>query len=151
MRAAIVILFCGYLVLLGAGVRESVHGYRVVQRNFYGLLRVDQEGEPDEEDSYRRLTHGVINHGEQMLHENHRHDPITNFCPQAGIGRAMSVRPAGVPRKIGVLGLGCGTLAAYGRAGDTFRIYEINPLVLKLAESEFSYLRDTPANGQPTP
>src|SRR5438552_1644296 len=126
MRAAIALLFCGYLVLLGAGVRESVHGYRVVERNFYGLLKVDQEGEPSDQDGYRRLTHGVINHGEQMLHESHRRDPITYFCPQTGIGRAMTARPAGVPRRIGVLGLGCGTLAAYGKPGDMFRIYEIN-------------------------
>jgi spermidine synthase len=52
----------------------------------------------------------------------------------------------GVPRKIGILGLGCGTLAAYGRSGDTIRIYEINPLVLEIARSEFTYLSDTPAH-----
>ena len=75
MRVAIALLFCGYLDLLGAGVRESVHGYRVVQRNFYGLLKVDQEGEPSDEDGYRRLTHGVINHGEQMLHKALTLDP----------------------------------------------------------------------------
>ena len=51
----------------------------------------------------------------------------------------------GRPRRIGILGLGCGTLAAYGRAGDTLRIYEINPLVLEIANSEFTYLKDTPA------
>jgi spermidine synthase len=51
----------------------------------------------------------------------------------------------GHPRRIGILGLGCGTLAAYGRLGDTLRIYEINPLVLGIARSEFSYLNDTPA------
>ena len=51
----------------------------------------------------------------------------------------------GSPRRIGILGLGCGTLAAYGKAGDTLRIYEINPLVLDIAHSEFTYLKDTPA------
>jgi spermidine synthase len=51
----------------------------------------------------------------------------------------------GPPRRIGILGLGCGTLAAYGRPGDTLRIYEINPLVLDIARREFTYLRDTPA------
>jgi len=51
----------------------------------------------------------------------------------------------GPPRRIGILGLGCGTLAAYGRPGDTMRIYEINPLVLDIARREFTYLRDTPA------
>jgi spermidine synthase len=52
----------------------------------------------------------------------------------------------GVPRRIGILGLGCGTLAAYGRSGDTIRIYEINPLVLEIARSQFTYLGDTPAH-----
>jgi spermidine synthase len=51
----------------------------------------------------------------------------------------------GIPRRIGILGLGCGTLAAYGRRGDTIRIYEINPLVLEIARNEFTYLGDTPA------
>src|SRR5262249_54485150 len=49
------------------------------------------------------------------------------------------------PRRIGILGLGCGTLAAYGRPGDVLRIYEINPLVLDLARTQFTYLHDTPA------
>ena len=51
----------------------------------------------------------------------------------------------GHARRIGMLGLGCGTIAAYGRAGDTLRIYEINPLVVDIANREFTYLRDTPA------
>src|SRR6185436_15251751 len=91
-----------------------------------------------------KLVHGVINHGEQMLNEPYRHQPVTYFCPDSGIGRAMRLKP-GTPRRIGILGLGCGTLAAYGRAGDTIRIYEINPLVLEIAGRNFSYLRDTPA------
>src|ERR1017187_9549119 len=51
----------------------------------------------------------------------------------------------GAPRRIGFLGLGCGTLAAYGQAGDTLRIYEINPLVVDIARSQFTYLSDSPA------
>jgi spermidine synthase len=49
------------------------------------------------------------------------------------------------PRRLGILGLGCGTLAAYGRPGDTLRIYEINPLVLRIARTQFTYLADTAA------
>ena len=52
----------------------------------------------------------------------------------------------GRPRRIGILGLGCGTLAAYGRAGDTLRIYEINPLVMDIARTRFTYLKDTAAH-----
>jgi spermidine synthase len=57
----------------------------------------------------------------------------------------MAARPQGFPQRVGILGLGCGTLAAYGRPGDTYRIYEINPLVMRLANTEFTYLRDTTA------
>ena len=79
-----------------------------------------------------------------MLREEYRRRPVTYFCPESGIGRAM-LDLEGAPRRIGILGLGCGTLAAYGRPGDTLRIYEINPLVPDIARSEFTYLRDTAA------
>jgi hypothetical protein len=143
LKAALAIVLCGYVVVLGAGIRESVQGYRVIQRNFYGQLRVYEDD--SESGAYRRLSHGVINHGEQLLDEEQRRQPITYFCPESGIGRAISARRPGVPQRIGILGLGCGTLAAYGRPGDTYRIYEINPAVVQLANSEFSYLRDSPA------
>ena len=69
----------------------------------------------------------------------YRRPPITYFCPDSGIGRAM--RRCGSAAAHRHLGLGCGTLAAYGRSGDTLRIYEINPLVLEVAHSQFTYLR----------
>ncbi len=122
-----------------------VTGYRVVERNFYGQLRTEDDGDPRiDEDACRKLIHGVINHGEQMRREQYRRMPVTYFCAQSGIGRAMHAQE-GRPRRIGILGLGCGTLAAYGRAGDTLRIYEINPLVLDIARTEFTYLKDSPA------
>jgi predicted O-methyltransferase YrrM len=139
------VVLCGYLVCLGVVMREMVAGYRVVARNFYGLLRVEDEGNPRmNQDANRKLIHGTINHGEQFLREPYRRQPVTYFCPQSGIGLAMQAQE-GPPRRIGILGLGCGTLAAYGRPGDTLRIYEINPLVLDIARREFTYLRDTPA------
>ena len=130
---------------LGIIMHDMVHGYRVVERNFYGQLRVYDNGDPDDDpDSVRELVHGTINHGEQPMRPEYRRQPITYFCPDSGIGRAMRSLE-GEPRRIGILGLGCGTLAAYGRAGDTLRIYEINPLVLEIARAQFTYLRDTPA------
>jgi hypothetical protein len=143
--AALAAVLCGYLACLGVVMWEMVDGYRVVARNFYGLLRVEDEGNPKvDEDACRRLIHGIINHGEQFLRAPYRQQPVTYFCPQSGIGRAMQAQ-RGSPRRIGILGLGCGTLAAYGQPGDTLRIYEINPLVLDIARTEFTYLRDTPA------
>lgn len=130
---------------LGGIMHDMVHGYRVVARNFYGQLRVYDDGDPaDDPDAVRELVHGTINHGEQPMRPEYRRQPITYFCPDSGIGRAMRSLE-GAPRRIGILGLGCGTLAAYGRAGDTLRIYEINPLVLEIARSQFTYLADTAA------
>ncbi len=126
-------------------MRNDVHGYIEVRRNFYGQLRVDTYGEPEDEESYRMLLHGRINHGEQMLNPKYRRTPVTYFCAESGIGRVMAERSRGTPQRAGIMGLGCGTLAAYGRAGDTFRIYEINPLVPQLANSQFTYLKDSPA------
>jgi hypothetical protein len=142
---AVAAILCGYFWCLGAVMRQIVSGYRVVARNFYGQLRVYDDANPEVElYAARKLVHGVINHGQQMLREEYRRKPVTYFCPDAGIGRAMRATE-GKPRKIGIVGLGCGTLAAYGRKGDTIRIYEINPLVLDIARSEFTYLADTPA------
>lgn len=138
------VLFATYTVYLGMGVRQGIHNYRVVERNFYGQLRVLQRGQPGEEDASRVLLHGLIDHGEQMLNEEDRRKPITYFCPESGIGRLMSTRPA-VPQRVGVMGMGCGTLAAYGRRGDTYRIYEINSLVPGIAQTQFTYLSDSPA------
>jgi hypothetical protein len=143
--AAIGLALCAYFRGLDVGMREQVEGYIVVARNFYGMLRVGDEGDPRfDEDAARRLLHGVINHGQQSLQPERRREPITYFCPESGIGRGMRALE-GAPRRIGVLGLGCGTLAAYGRSGDTLRIYEINPLVLDIARRDFTYLSDTEA------
>jgi SAM-dependent methyltransferase len=116
-----------------------------VARNFYGQLRVkDIASSTTDPFASRNLIHGVINHGMQMLRGEYRRQPVSYFCPQSGIGRAMNAL-AGKPRRIGILGLGSGTLAAYGHTGDVIRIYEINPLMLRIAQTEFSYLHDTPA------
>ena len=140
-----VVTLGGYVYFLGSVMVRMVDGYDVVARNFYGQLRVADEGNPIvDDDAARRLVHGTINHGEQMLRQEYRRWPVTYFCPESGIGRGMRALE-GKPRRIGVLGLGCGTLAAYGRAGDTLRIYEINPLVVAIARRDFTYLEDTAA------
>jgi hypothetical protein len=143
--AILVVLLAGYFLFLREIMFQMVDGYKVVARNFYGQLRVSDEGDPRiDDDASRKLIHGVINHGQQMLREEYRRQPVTYFCPESGIGRGMKALE-GHRRRIGILGLGCGTLAAYGRPGDTVRIYEINPLVLQIANRDFTYLKDTPA------
>ena len=142
---ALATLLLGYVVIVGLGIRNGFHGYLAVQRNFYGQLRVRQSADPSEEFAYRVLQHGRIDHGEQMLNEMYRRQPVTYFCPASGIGRMMAARSKTTPQRVGVMGMGCGTLVAYGRPGDTYRIYEINPLVPPLAQTLFTYLKDTPA------
>jgi SAM-dependent methyltransferase len=142
---AMLAALAAYGAFLGWVVRDSVQGYRLVARNFYSQLRVREVDEDDDMGLRRKLLHGVINHGEQILSEPYRRKPVAYFCPETGIGQAMLAGKEGVPRRIGILGLGCGVLVAYGHAGDSFRIYEINPLVLELARNQFTYLADTPA------
>jgi SAM-dependent methyltransferase len=136
---------CGYVAGLIVVMQEMTGGYRLAERNFYGQLKVREDGDPAiDEFACLQLIHGTINHGEQFVREPLRHQPVTYFCPDSGVGRGMRALE-GHARRIGMLGLGCGTIAAYGRAGDTLRIYEINPLVVDIANREFTYLRDTPA------
>jgi hypothetical protein len=136
---------CAYVASLVTVMQEMTSGYRLAERNFYGQLKVRADGDPEiDEFACLQLIHGTINHGEQFVRERLRHEPVTYFCPESGVGRAMRAQQ-GHARRIGILGLGCGTLAAYGQAGDTIRIYEINPLVLQIANRDFTYLRGTAA------
>jgi SAM-dependent methyltransferase len=145
--AAVVASYLAGLVLV---MQELTGGYRLAERNFYGQLRVREDGDPQlDEFANLQLVHGTINHGEQFLSERYRHEPVTYFCPDSGVGRAMHAEQ-GHARRIGILGLGCGTLAAYGQPGDVIRIYEINPLVVEIANQYFTYLHDTPAKVEVT-
>ena len=111
-------------------------------RNFYGVLTVISKGSggPDE---YIALLHGFTMHGLQFADPMRAAWPTTYYVEKSGIGLAMNALPAG-HRRIGLIGLGAGTLAAYGQAGDDFHFYEINPDVQRLASSRFTYLTNCP-------
>ncbi len=93
----------------------------------------------------RILTHGTINHGEQFLDAERRRTPTTYYGPHSGVAVGIHAVDGEGPIHLGVIGLGTGTLAAYGRPGDRVRYYEINPLVIKIARTEFTYLYDCQA------
>jgi hypothetical protein len=117
----------------------------VSSRNFYGVVRVKEYGTPGGEDHLRRLLHGVILHGEQYLHESRRHTATTYYQVTSGIGAAILSLRDRPGNRVGVIGLGTGTLAAYGRAGDLYRFYDINPEVVAVARREFTFLSDSGA------
>lgn len=111
---------------------------KVTTRNFYGTLRVFEGGEG--EDAYRTMMHGQIIHGRQYTSPDRLDNPTTYYSDEAGVGRAIKALGERGPLRVGVIGLGVGTLARWGRPGDTLRIYEIDPLVIALAHDQFSFL-----------
>ena len=117
----------------------------VSSRNFYGVMRVKEYGTPGSDDHLRRLLHGVILHGEQYLSESRRHTATTYYQVTSGIGAAILSLRERPDNRVGVIGLGTGTIAAYGRKGDTYRFYDINPEVVEVAKRDFTYLSDSGA------
>ena len=119
---------------------DTIHA----SRNFYGALRVKQTRPDNDPDANRRLVHGVIMHGEQYINPAHRHIITSYYGDTSGIGMALS-RFHPVEQRVGVIGLGAGTLAGYGQKGDYFRLYEINPKVIDIATHYFYYLTESKA------
>ena len=122
-------------------ITEYSTDVRVMVRNFYGVVRTKDFPAPA---PFRVMYHGAINHGGQLLGPEHRRQASSYFGPTSGYGRAFASLPES-PRRVGVIGLGAGALAAYARSGDVFRFYEIDPQVAAVAMLEFSFLKDSPA------
>jgi len=135
-------LGCAYA--LGLQVQYDLDGARRLTRNFYGTLLTIDPPRDEPRDAVRVLFHGSIKHGEQLLLPERRREPTTYYGATSGVGLAIAAAPAG-PRRVGLIGLGAGTLTTYGRAGDVYRVYEINPQVFEFAASEFSFLADSAA------
>ncbi len=149
-------------------IRSDQNDEVVIQRNFYGVIRVKRSGftldQPLYVDAigkqitaYQRmaLIHGVTIHGFQLQGQLLKDLPTAYYSPTGGGGLAILNHPdRGRGMRVGVLGLGIGTLAAYGQPGDVYRFYEINPAVIQLAEGAggyFSYLSDSRADVQIVP
>jgi SAM-dependent methyltransferase len=139
------ILAIALTVYLGMQIREEQKNVRVLVRNFYGGLRVRDSGSASAQDTVRTLIHGTINHGEEYLVPSKRDIPITYYGGQTGVALAIRDLQKNGPIRYGVIGLGTGTMAAFGRAGDYVRFYEINPLVPRIARGQFYYVPDTKA------
>ncbi|MDR3771882.1 MAG: fused MFS/spermidine synthase [Terracidiphilus sp.] len=114
-------------------------------RNFYGSLRVRQSLAAHPGATQRTLTNGTIQHGTQIFTAELRRTPTTYYAEDSGVGLALRFCCQGRSRNIGVVGLGVGTIAAYGKTGDRIRFYEINPAVTPIAQNLFTYLRESGA------
>lgn len=117
-----------------------------MNRNFYGVVRVREYG--DAHDTLERtLVHGSIMHGQQYMSQETRRRPTSYYVETSGIGRlllALHDRPLDV----GVVGLGTGTIAAYGKRGDRYHFFEIDPAVVAVAQRYFTFLSDSAASVQ---
>lgn len=136
----------GATVFLLRHARAELDGALLARRSFHGALSVYEQrdnGIP----VYRRLYHGNICHGDQSFRASNRGRPGSYYGPDTGVGLGLNLHPARERGEmhIGAIGLGTGTLAAFGEAGDRMKFYEIDPLVEEIARHQFRYLADSRA------
>ncbi len=135
----------GFACSLARETWDSFAYARLLARNFYGSLVVYDNQMPRPKGPVRVLRNGAIDHGEQFLQAENRRYATTYYGRNSGVGRALAALMEQGAVNVGVVGLGAGTLATYGRAGDRYAFYEINPNVVRIANTQFTFLRDCPA------
>jgi len=142
--ATIVSVFMVYNII------HTSTGNLYVTRNFYGVVRIRQMEFEANKLKANVLVHGSTIHGIQFLESDVRDTPTSYFSKGSGVGLAILNNPHyGAGLRAGILGLGIGTLASYGQTGDMYRFYEINPVMVDLANGKggfFSYIKDSPAD-----
>jgi hypothetical protein len=144
-------VIAGLIVVAGVllvSIAANLVTSSLATRNFYGALAVYSLNNDDPQKHNFKLRHGRIVHGIQYTAPDKIHLPSAYYGSDSGLGLLMAHLPRDRAIRIGVIGLGIGTVAAYGRAGDYIRFYEINPAVTKIATDPngfFTYLRDSPA------
>jgi hypothetical protein len=110
-----------------------------LERNFFGVVRVtlDRDGQ------YRQVVHGNTIHGRQSLDPARRHEPLAYFHKTGPIGKVFDFfNPNHPTARIGVIGLGAGSLACYALPEQRWTFYEIDPAVKYIADNYFTFLAD---------
>jgi hypothetical protein len=133
------------IVVLSTQIRQYDDDAVALMRNFYGTLRVRETHLPPQSDTDRQLLNGTIEHGAEWFAPQFLGQPLTYYATNSGLGLVMRLCCAAGAKRVGVIGLGTGTVAAYGNAGDVMRFYEINPPVERLARHWFTFLHGSPA------
>jgi hypothetical protein len=143
IRIPLMALLLGGITSIMAGVTMSNLPSVASARNFYGILRVMDKS--DRNGPLRELRHGTIRHGFQYLKQPQRSWPTTYYGPHSGVATVLTALDH-PNRQVAIIGLGTGTIAAWGHLGDTFRFYEINPDVEAMARTWFTFLKDSGAH-----
>jgi hypothetical protein len=148
------------MLVLAAGIAVGIAGFlardqwnsvrdsRLLVRNFYGALRVYDTNSDGSKGQVRVLMHGTIDHGEEFLTPKFERVATSYYTATSGIGLTIRNLQATGPINVGVIGLGAGTISTYGRAGDNYTFYDINPLVPHIANTQFRFLRNSAATKQ---
>jgi hypothetical protein len=115
-----------------------------LRRDFFGVHRVTE----DEAAGLRKLFHGNTVHGMESLRPSERGEPLTYYCRSGPIGRLFrQVNESDTPpRRVAVVGLGAGSLVSYARRGQDWTFYEIDPVVVEVAQNQFDFLKDSRKN-----
>ena len=133
------------LLMIDLGFKHEAKLERV--RNFYGMLSVTEDFDSGLGMKYRQLSNGGIIHGMQNLGASLREEPTTYYGHHTGIGKALDSLKDRPDARIGVVGMGAGTVSCYAKSGQTVRFYDINPDVVRIAEKYFTYLEDARKRG----
>jgi protein-L-isoaspartate O-methyltransferase len=136
-------LAIGVVVMAGIVTGRSRSGILVRERNFFGVREVRE----DAQKRIRVLMHGTTTHGSQSTDPGRRREPLSYYHRPGPVGDIFRALPPAAGRRVAVIGLGAGVLAAYAGAGEEWTFYEIDPDIARVARDTnyFTYLRDTPA------
>ena len=147
LKQACITLLVGLAAGLNVGAQwDILQVDRIAaSRNFYGTLRVVQKDELGVMPAQRRLVHGRIIHGVQLADTGQHGTPTSYYNAESGVATTLKLMHEREAIHVGVVGLGVGTLATYGREDDQYTFFEINPAVVDYANEHFTFLSKTKA------
>lgn len=143
LRISTFLFTCSCVLLLARSAVQDSPGIRIHMRNFYAALAVFDVTSSPPGRVARTLVNGTIIHGLQRLEPDVRRQPTAYYSPKSGVGVTLTYLMSKGPVNTGIIGLGTGALAGWGRDGDRYRFYEVNPQVDALARHEFTFLGDS--------